>query len=131
MAARFVHTSTHDIKNSLIFQLSYILIAYSDANRTQAELSKLTGVSVSAISRIKNSRQGGASLDTVLRLADGLDLEYRSVTERVDGRTTHHTYCEQAVEYCKRKGLPIPYRPNRSPTNQRRTVTVKGNKHVS
>lgn len=102
---RFVHTSTHDSKVSLVFQLSYILTAYSEAKTTLKELSAKIGVSVSALSRIKNGHETGYTLDTVLRIADELDLAYRLVTERYYGTTTHHTYVEPAVDYCNRKEL--------------------------
>jgi len=105
MTKRFVHTSTHDSKVSLVFQLSYILSAYSSAKTTLKELSVRTGVSASALSRIKNGHETGYTLDTVLRVADKLDLEYRLVTERVGGITTHHTYVEPAVDYCNRNDL--------------------------
>lgn len=103
--ARFVHTSTHDSKVSLVFQLSYILTAYSEAKTTLKELSVRTGVSASALSRIKNGHETGYTLDTVLRIADELDLGYRLVTERCDGETTHHTFVEPAVDFCNRKEL--------------------------
>lgn len=102
---RFVHTSTHDSKVSLVFQLSYILNAFSEAKTTLKELSARIGVSTSALSRIKNGHETGYTLDTVLRIADELDLGYRLVTERYEGQTTHHTYVEPAVDYCNRKEL--------------------------
>lgn len=109
MSKRFVHTSTHDTKASLVMQLSYILVMYNNAKVTLKELSELTGVNVNTLSRIKNAREGGYSLDSVLRLADGLDLDYRIVTERMAGVTTNHTFVEPAIDYCKRKGVsPTP-----------------------
>lgn len=107
MSKRFVHTSTHTTKSALILQLSYILVMYNSAKITLKELSEKTGVSASTLSRIKNGYEGGHSLDSVLRLADAIDLEYRVVTERVDGVTTNHTYVEPATDYCKRKGLAV------------------------
>jgi len=86
-------------------QLSYILVMYNSVKITLKELSAKTGVNASTLSRIKNGHESGHSLDSVLRLADALDLEYRVVTERVDGVTTNHTYVEPGVDYCKRKGL--------------------------
>lgn len=105
MTKRYVHTSTHDAKTALVFQLSYILAAYNEAKTTLKELSKRTGVSASTLSHIKNGRPVGYTLDTVLRVADALDLEYRLVTERINGETVHHTYTEPAVAYCSRKQL--------------------------
>lgn len=102
---RFVHTSTHDAKVALVFQLSYILAAYGEAHTTLAELARKTGVSASMLSRIKNGHETGYTLDTVLRVADELDLGYRLVTERTGGVTTHHTYVEPAVDYCNRNEL--------------------------
>lgn len=108
MTSRFVHTSTHDTKDALVLQLSYILNVYSDTGTTLRELAEVVGCSASALSRIKNARKNGYSRDMVLRIADALDLNYRLLTVRENGKTVNHTEVEAAFDYCTRKGILKP-----------------------
>lgn len=105
MSKRYSHSSVLNAKQLLVISLSYVLAVHMKNRKTLASLAREIGCSPSLLSRIKNGHETGYTLDTVMTIADGIDLDYRIVMSRENGMSVTHTEVEEPVGYCLRKGL--------------------------
>lgn len=73
---RYNHISNTRVRKVMLTRLSYIVTLMLNNGKSQASLAAEAGVTVSAISAIKNKRYKSISLDRILMVADGLGLDY-------------------------------------------------------
>lgn len=101
---RYIHTAIESSKQAFVVRLSFIL-SHLNAKITQRELAIMTGVSPSTISCLKNNRHDRVSINSVLRVADALKLEYTVSIVSRNGKSKSEVVVESAVAYMARSSV--------------------------
>lgn len=95
---RFQHRSITSSKEAFSVRLSYIL-QHLNKTETQRSIAEYCKVSVSTISAICNERVQWVSLNTLMKIADKLKLNYEVTFQGTRGKTAHSVTVESAIDY--------------------------------
>lgn len=107
---RYQHFSIVSSKEAFSIRLSYIL-QHLNKTETQRSIAEYCGVSTSTISAICNEHVQCVSLNTLMKIADKLKLNYEVVFKGNRGKVSNFVTVESAVDYMK-LGKLNPVRKN-------------------
>lgn len=96
---RFKHQAVLLAKKAFLVRLSYIITRVTAKDVTQKDIALLVGCSPSQISAIKNEREKAVTIETLMRVADTLRLNYEIVYRSINGKCRHSFKIESCIDY--------------------------------
>lgn len=106
MSKRYRNPALHAAKETFVNHISYIL-ANLNVKTTQREIAMLCGVSVSAICAVKNGHGQHTSLDTLMKIARALRLDYTITLTGKLGKERQTVQVESGSDYIKAKRVAV------------------------